>query len=187
MMEVLRTPRMSFRRFTSGDARLFHALDSDPEVMRFISKGAPTPLAEIEQVILPRVLASYGDGHPQGCWAAHSLETGDFLGWFHLRPDRIEPADMELGYRLHRRFWGQGLATEGAKALIKSAFGDWGYSKVSARTLLTNLVSQKVMRKAGLEFEKEFVYSEAMIPGWTEEERRAVKYSGCRPQLHQPA
>ena len=151
-------------------------LDSDPEVMRFITKGKPTPLEQIEKEILPRVLSYYQKSPTQGCWAAHLSGSDDFVGWFHLRPDKITPEEMELGYRLRRAAWGRGLATEGSRALVEVGFREWGCAKISARTLIGNLASQRVMQKAGLQFECEFVYSVEMIPGWTEEERRAVKY-----------
>ena len=158
-------------------------LDSDSEVMRFITKGKPTPLAQIESDILPRVLGYYQKSPTQGCWAAHLSGSHDFIGWFHLRPDKIAPEEMELGYRLRRAAWGRGLATEGSRALIKAGFHEWGCSKISARTLIGNLASQRVMQKAGLHFEGEFVYSAEIIPGWTEEERRAVKYGLSQEQF----
>lgn len=158
-------------------------LDSDPEVMRFITKGQSTPLAQIETEILPRLLGYYRNSPPQGCWAAHLVGADEFVGWFHLRPNKITPEEMELGYRLKRSAWGRGLATEGSRALVRAAFRAWGYDKVSARTLVGNRASQRVMQKAGLQFEGEFSYSAEMIPGWTDQERRAVKYSLTRMQF----
>lgn len=151
--------------------------------MRFITRGQLTPLAQIENEILPRVLGYYGKSPPQGCWAAHLAEGDEFIGWFHLRPDKITPEEMELGYRLKRSAWGRGLATEGSRALVETGFRKWGCSKISARTLVGNLASQRVMEKAGLQFEEKFVYSTELIPGWTEEERRAVKYSLTRQEF----
>lgn len=151
--------------------------------MRFITKGQPTPRSQIENEILPRVLGYYGKSPPQGCWAAHLAEGDEFIGWFHLRPDKITPEEMELGYRLKRSAWGRGLATEGSRALIEKGFGKWGCAKISARTLVGNVASQRVMEKAGLRFEEEFVYSAEIILGWTEEERRAVKYSLTRQEF----
>lgn len=173
---VLATERFYLRQFGPGDARLLFELDSDPEVMRFITKGKPTPLAKIENEILPRVLGYYQKSSTQGVWAACLAAGDEFIGWFHLRPDKITPEEMELGYRLKRSAWGRGLATEGSRALIQAGFRRWGCSKISARTLVGNLASQRVMAKAGLVYEGDFVYSLEMIPGWTEEERRAVKY-----------
>jgi len=179
----LETDRMYFRQFCAEDAELLFELDSDPEVMRFITKGHPTELARIQNEFIPRFLGYYGQSPPRGFWAAHLRESGEFIGWFHLRPDKITPDEMELGYRLKRNSWGRGLATEGSRALIERAFCEWGYEKISARTLVGNLASQRVMKKAGLNFECEFVYSLEIIPGWTEEERRAVKYSVTRAQF----
>lgn len=180
----LETPRMFFRKFDRRDAQLLFELDNDPEVMRFISKGAPTPLERIENVVLPRFLDFYAESPPRGFWAAHLRETSEFIGWFHLRPDKFAPDEMELGYRLKRSVWGRGLATEGSRALIESAFLRWNYAKVSARTLLLNLPSRRVMEKAGLLFESEFLWPGAMMPEWTEEERRGVKYSLTHSQFH---
>ena len=90
---------------------------------------------------------------------------------------------MELGYRLKHSAWGHGLATEGSRALIESALGDWNYPKVSARTLTINPASRRVMEKAGLVFEHDFVWAADALPGWTEEERRGVKYSLRRENL----
>ncbi len=177
---LLDTERLYLRRFVSEDATLLFDLDSDPEVMRFITKGEPTPLAQIENEILPRILSYYLRHPPQGCWAAHLRATGEFIGWFHLRADKMEPEEMELGYRLKRSTWGRGLATEGSRALIAKGFHDWLHRKICARTLVGNTASRRVMEKAGLRFEREFVYGSDVIPGWTEEERRAVKYSLSR-------
>jgi RimJ/RimL family protein N-acetyltransferase len=174
---ILETERMYFRQFRVEDAQRLFELDSDPEVMRFISKGQPTPLARIQNEILPRWIDQYRQSPPRGFWAAHLREGDEFIGWFHLRPDRISPEEMELGYRLKRSVWGRGLATEGSRVLVAKAFHAWGCAKVCARTLAGNRASRRVMEKAGLVFEAEFYYGEDLLPGWTKAERRAVKYS----------
>jgi RimJ/RimL family protein N-acetyltransferase len=181
----LETDRMFFRQFQDADAQLLFELDSDPEVMRFISKGKPTPLARIQNEFIPKHLDSYRRSPPQGFWAAHLRESGLFIGWFHLRPDGISEAEMELGYRLQRNVWGRGLATEGSKALLSKSFNEWGYEKVCARTLADNAASRRVMEKAGLCFECDFHYDADMLHGWVEQERRAVKYSITRAKYLQ--
>jgi RimJ/RimL family protein N-acetyltransferase len=179
---VLETERMYFRQFRDADAQLLFELDSDPEVMRFISKGKPTPLARIQGEIIPKFLEYYRRNPPQGFWAAHLREAGSFIGWFHLRPDIKSAGEMELGYRLQRNVWGRGLATEGSKALLGKAFNEWAYEKVCARTLSDNMASRRVMEKAGLCFECDFHYDADMLHGWVEQERRAVKYSITRAE-----
>lgn len=177
---LLETERLYLRYFTPADAPLLHTLDSDPEVMRFISKGEPTPLAVIAEQKLPRWLRYYDAAPPQGFWAAHEHAADAFLGWFHLRPDRYEPGAMELGYRLRRASWGRGYATEGGRALVEKAFTEWGAERVVARTLVGNVASQRVMEKCGLRFEAQFRYPKSLRPGWTEAERRAVKFGLSR-------
>jgi RimJ/RimL family protein N-acetyltransferase len=183
---LLETERMYFREFLEGDAPLLFELDGDAEVMRFISKGKPTPLAKIQNEIIPKFLNYYRQYPPQGFWAAHLRAGGDFIGWFHLRPSTLLAAEMELGYRLRRNFWGRGLATEGSRALLEKAFQEWGWEKVCAHTMAANLASQRVMEKAGLKFESEFHYDADLLHGWVEQgERRAVKYSITREEYLQ--
>lgn len=164
-----------------GDLDWLVELDSDPEVMRYITYGVPTPRETYERVVLPRWLAASADDPRLGYFAAEDRASGEFLGWFHLRPDRFDPGDQELGYRLARRHWGRGLATEGGVALVEHGFRTVGTSRISSRTLAGNQASQAVMRKCGLAFECAFVYPEDVLAGRDEHERAAVKYSLARP------
>lgn len=172
----LTTERLFLRRFTDDDAPLLHALDSDPEVMRFISGGQPTPLARIEEKVLPAWSRYYETHEHVGYWAAHERASERFVGWFHLRPDREVAAEMELGYRLARRFWGRGYASEGTQALIRKAFNVWGMGRVVARTLVGNAASRRVLEKCGLRFEHRFTFAQELLPGTSVAERAGVKY-----------
>ena len=181
-MRFLETPRLYLRRFVAEDAQLLFDLDSDPEVMRFISKGQPTSMSRIENVIIPKFLNYYAQSPPRGFWAAHERSGDEFIGWFHLRPDIYEAEEIELGYRLKRSAWGRGFATEVSRALVEQAFREWHYEKVSARTLEVNMASRRVMEKAGLQFEREFLWGADLLPEWSREERRGVKYGLARSQ-----
>ena len=174
---LLESARLRLRRFTAADLDLLVELDSDPEVMRWISYGVPTPRERYEHEILPRWFAQYQATPLLGYWAAESRDDGAFVGWFHLRPDRIDDGEQELGYRLRRAAWGQGLATEGSVALLDHGFRRVGTDRISARTLAGNHASQRVMQKCGLRYERDFVYPEDVIAGRSERERAAVKYS----------
>jgi RimJ/RimL family protein N-acetyltransferase len=176
----LTTNRLRLRQFTPADVDYVVALDSDPEVMRYISYGAPTSQEIIEQRVLPSWMKYYERDERIGFWAAELLTTNQFVGWFHLRPDRFVAEEQELGYRLRRDCWAQGFATEGSMALLADGFGGSKFDKISARTLLGNLASQRVMQKCGLTLEECFVYPEHVLRGGNEESRRAVKYSAKR-------
>ncbi|WP_433687349.1 GNAT family N-acetyltransferase [Micromonospora carbonacea] len=89
---LLETGRLRLRRFTGADADALTELDADPEVMRYLTGGRPTPAEVVRGELLPRLLAGY-DRHPGlGRWAAVDRTTGTFLGWFALDAPAAGPA-----------------------------------------------------------------------------------------------
>jgi RimJ/RimL family protein N-acetyltransferase len=181
-MVLLETARLRLRQFTSDDVDRLVELDSDPEVMRYVTFGAPTPRERYVDVFLPRWFAIYRETPLLGYWAAEERATSEFHGWFHLRPDRIDAGEQELGYRLRRASWGRGFATEGAAALVEHGFRQVGADKISARALAGNAASRAVMGKCGLRYETDFVYPQDMIGARSAAECAAVKYSITRSQ-----
>ena len=158
------TERLALRRFTTADAANLLSLDGDPQVMRFLT-GTATPAAQIRDEVLPK-LVGYHLRYPGfGYWAAETLAGGEFIGGFVLRP--VTPTDgaieywpdasgdtgvASLGYRLRRSAWGQGYATEGARALVRLAFTGLGVREIVATTMAVNAGSRRVMEKAGLRY-----------------------------------
>ena len=126
MQAVLETERLVLRRFTGEDVDNLVELDSDPEVMRFITGGRPSSREEIEKLIMPAFLGYDERFGGLGFWAAVERSTGQFVGWFHLRPAEGATDEVELGYRLRRSVWGKGYATEGSRALIEKVFAEYG-------------------------------------------------------------
>ena len=156
MHVLLETDRLILRRFTPADADYLYDLDNDPEVMRYINGGAPTPRAAIQNDILP-VFMHYDERFPEyGFWAAIEQDTGDFVGWFSLRPAQGASYEVILGYRLRRAAWGKGYATEGARALIGKGFTKLGARRVVATTYEHNLASRRVMEKLGMTLVRRF-------------------------------
>lgn len=154
----LETERMILREFTNADEDLLVELDNDAEVMHFLNNGAPVPRAEIVDETLPAFLGYYE--HPErgyGFWAAIEKSTGDFLGWFHFRPNEDDdPHEPELGYRLHRAAWGKGYGAEGSKALIDIGFERFGVQRVYAQTMAVHTASRRVMEKSGMRYVRTF-------------------------------
>jgi RimJ/RimL family protein N-acetyltransferase len=147
----LETERLVLRRFTEADVDNLVELDSDPDVMRYINGGRPTPREEIENDFLPAFLDYYRRFTGYGFWAVIEKSTGDFLGWFHFRPKPDgSPDEPELGYRLRKSAWGKGYGTEGSRALIRKGFTELGVRRVYAQAMVVNLGSSRVMEKAGL-------------------------------------
>ena len=168
---LLTTQRLRLRRMKSGDAERIVRLDSDPEVKRWIDQGQPPDADHIRADVLPRWISMYDRGGGLGFFAAEDRETGEFLGWFHLKPWPESEGALELGYRLHRHRWGLGLATEGSRALVEAAFDHFGAKRVVARAMAANTSSIRVLEKCGLMFSHE--YEETRFPG---DDRTAVVY-----------
>jgi RimJ/RimL family protein N-acetyltransferase len=157
MRVFLETERLVLRQFTEADVENLFELDSDPDVMRFLTGGKPTPRDVIRNDTLPRFLRYYERFEGFGFWAAIEKSTGEFLGWFEFRPpEGGGPEEVELGYRLRRSAWGKGYATEGSRALIRKGFTELGVRRVLASTMAVNVASRRVMEKAGLTLARTF-------------------------------
>jgi RimJ/RimL family protein N-acetyltransferase len=159
----LQTDRLTLRRLTAADEDAIVELDSDPEVMRYLTGGVPTPRAAVRDEILPRWLAWYERSADYGYWAAVERAGDGFVGWFHFRPnpqqrraDGSVRAGVELGYRLRRAAWGNGYATEGGRALVRKGFVELGVERVYAETMTVNARSRHVMQKCGLRHVRTF-------------------------------
>jgi RimJ/RimL family protein N-acetyltransferase len=124
-MILLETLRLRLRQFTLDDTDRLVELDSDPAVMRYITFGVPTPREAYVDDILPYWLEVYRRTPLLGYWAAEDRASGEFHGWFHLRPDRIDAGEQELGYRLRRASWGRGLASECAAVKYSITRSQW--------------------------------------------------------------
>ncbi len=184
--EMLETQRLRLRHLNQDDTDNLFKLDSDPEVMRFISGGITTPYAVIQEEILPRILSYYQKYENVGFWAVIEKASNEFIGWFIFRPaleyqfaealNLAQPDDVEIGWRLARSHWGKGYATEGAKLLVNKGLNEWEIKKIVAWALAENKVSIRVMEKIGLQFERAFSYTESQLPNFNASQRKAVKY-----------
>ena len=141
------TERMTLRPLTFDDVDALVELDSDPEVMRYITGGRPTPREKAIDTVRRRIGRR---------WMAYERTTARFIGWFGLVPSRTTAGEYEVGYRLRREFWGRGLATEGTGALIDRAFSELGATRVWAETMAVNTRSRAVMGRCGLQHGRTF-------------------------------
>ncbi len=164
-MTALQTPTLTLRPCCPTDRADFIRLELDPEVMRFLNGGAVDhEKTDPEDVtfLMPRGSEPY-------VWTARRTATDTFVGWFCLFPETGTLA--EIGYRLRREEWGQGLATEGAMAVVDWGFTNAGYDKVIACTMAVNHGSRRVMEKIGMKYVRtEFPDFPDRIPGSEEGE-----------------
>jgi RimJ/RimL family protein N-acetyltransferase len=145
----LSTGRLLLRRWREADREPFAAMNADRDVMEYFP-------ARLEPAASDQLIARIEAGFDQlgyGLWALELRATGEFLGFTGLAPASVEahftPA-VEVGWRLARRAWGQGYATEAASAALAFGFGDSGLSEIVSFTSAANVCSRAVMERIGM-------------------------------------
>ena len=143
------TDNLAFKPVTEEDLPLLLQLDSDPETMHFFPGGVRTQ-AEIEIKIKKYV----GNYHKKkyGVFIIFDTKIGEFIGRAGF--DDIESGEIEVGYIILRKYWGQGYATRILKALLSWARTNIQKDKVIAYTPVDHTASQRVMQKAGMIYTK---------------------------------
>ena len=153
-MVILETKRLLLRRFISSDLEDLFAFYSDPDVTKYIP-DAPRSYEETKEE-----LEWFLNGHPKfpelGLWATIYKETGQFIGRCGLLPWTIDgQQEVEVAFALSKAYWGQGLATEVAQALVHYGFEHLGFSRLICLIDNDNRGSINVATKVGMAFEKE--------------------------------
>lgn len=146
---ALQTPRLILREWRDSDIEPFAAMFADPLVMEFLP--AAPDRAAIEAIV-GRIRAHFAE-HGFGWWAAELRESGQFIGFIGLARGNFEahftPA-VEIGWRLASAYWGQGYATEGAKAALDFGFTRLGLAEIVSFTVPANRRSWRVMQRIGM-------------------------------------
>ena len=152
-MTVLRTERLLLRRWRPDDLDALAAIDGDPDVMRYIGDGS---VRDAEQTAT--ALASMErrwDEQGFGLFAAEDTASGELVGWVGLAVPTFLPEVLpavEIGWRLARPWWGRGLATEGARAVLADGFERVGLDEIVSIRHVDNEASARVMAKLGFQF-----------------------------------
>lgn len=150
--KILETKRLILRCLTMDDLDNLVALYHSPEVRKYYSEGIPSfeeTKQELEWMI-NQCYVKYGFG----MWATIEKETDKFIGRCGLTPMDIEGhEEIEVGYMLAREYWGQGLATEAAQAILQYGFEQAGLSRLICVINPENLASSKVAEKIGMKLE----------------------------------
>ena len=178
---TLRTTRLTLVPLADQHLDDEAELDSDPEVMRFLTGRAMTR-EEVETRHAGRLAEGrLVDG--LGFWAG--FVDGEFVGWWILGPvvaDGVVVAGAaELGYRLRRAWWRRGLASEGSRELLRYGFEEVGLERVHAETMAVNAGSRAVMASVGLRYVRTFDggYDDDPLPG---SEHGEVEYAVTRAE-----
>jgi RimJ/RimL family protein N-acetyltransferase len=146
---IIRTLRTQLRCWEEADRDAFACMHGHPEVMQ--DYGGPISRGESDTKF-DRYVAAYRQ-HGFCRWAIERRE-GAFLGYAGIMPSRLDHpigSHIEIGWRLMRQAWGQGYATEAARAALNDAFARMGFAEAVAYTAPDNLRSRAVTNRLPLE------------------------------------
>lgn len=151
-MNILETPRLIVRHLEPDDLDNVYAVTSDPDVMHYVDNNQPLTREETQRWldISLRHYEIFGYGY---C-ALIDKSTGEFAGLGGLAPSPDSPGEVELAYILKKAYWGMGLATEIAQALLDFGFNQVGLKRIIATIDPHNLPSRRVAEKLGMKYER---------------------------------
>jgi RimJ/RimL family protein N-acetyltransferase len=152
------TQRTLLRRWQEDDLDAFAEVTSQPEVMRWIGDG--NVLDREGTAARLDVFRRHWEEHGFGLFALVLRETGELAGFTGLAVPTFLPEVLpavEIGWRLGRRHWGQGLATEAARAVVQHARDDLGLERLVSIHQVGNDASARVMIKLGMSLERETI------------------------------
>lgn len=158
---ILKTPELS-------DYDHLLALRSDPDVMKYIGDGSTHTATQVRDFLQGAI--EYQKKHGIGFCCVFEKESREFIGQaglFHLGYCDEQP-EIEIAYRLHKKFWGKGYATELVKALIRWGFDNLPVNKLIAATHPENTASQNVLKKSGLDFREKRLWHNGSEVFWYE-------------------
>ncbi len=146
-MKILETPRLRLREMVPDDLDFLATMLGNPDVSRYYERRFTRSDAE---EWLERQLDRYRrDGH--GLWLVTDREDDAPLGQVGLALQEVEGERLpEVGWLLHRPFWGHGYATEAGAAVRDAAFSRWRYPRVISLIRPENVPSQKVAQRIGM-------------------------------------
>lgn len=142
----IQTPSFVIRDFKPEEQDLFVNIFDDERVIVHLPRRSRKELIDLFQ----SALKDYASGSPLGRWGIFNNGDGDFIGFCLLRRYEKEPGKIELGYVLHQKYWGKGIASDMARIMVAQGFKNKDVGELVAVTTLGNTGSQKVLLKAGM-------------------------------------
>jgi len=162
-MIVLETERLLLRRWKDSDRQPFSRLNADPRVMEFM----PSRLSREESDRLVDQIESHFRKRGFGLYAVELRQDHSFIGFIGLAVPFLRAhftPCVEIGWRLSADYWGQGLATEGAREVMRHAFERLGLEELVSFTVPANVRSRRVMEKLGMTYQPADEFDHPRLP-----------------------
>lgn len=152
---LIETERLLIRPFNLDDILPAYEMNLDPAVSKFTGDGGIVSLKETERRIVEDVMGDY-QKHGFGRFAVELKGEKGFIGFTGLKfLDDFN--EVDIGFRFMKKYWGNGIATESAKACLKYGFETLKMEKIIGLVLPGNIASIRVLEKLNFKFEKEII------------------------------
>lgn len=152
MSIVAESERLALYQFSSRDIDGFYHLNHDPVVLQYTGDKAFQNKQEVEAFI--QAYSHYQE-HGFGRWSVYLKADNRYLGFCGLRFS-TESQEVDIGYRIVREYWGQGIATEAASIALELGFKQFNIASIVGRAMQANRASFAVLKKLSFKFEKDF-------------------------------
>jgi RimJ/RimL family protein N-acetyltransferase len=165
----LETERLTLRPFEEGDYDAMYAMQSHPEVARWLY-NEPRTADEVRDLLARKIAGSKFT--KENDWASAAVverDSGVVVGDLAMHWVSEEHRTLEVGFIFDPRHQGRGYATESSRAAVDWAFGDGGFHRVIGRTEARNTASARVLEKLGMRLEAHFVENEWVKGEWQSE------------------
>lgn len=162
-MDTLTTPRLLLRPWRQSDRAPFAAINADPVVMEFFPSVLDVTQTE---AMVDRIEAHFAK-HSFGLWAVEIptvTESAGFVGLCYPRFTASFTPCVEIGWRLGRKYWEQGYATEGARVALQYGFDVLGLAEILSFTSPLNQRSRRVMEKLGMKHDPSDDFDHPLVP-----------------------
>jgi RimJ/RimL family protein N-acetyltransferase len=149
---ITESERLYLREFIEQDAKDLYLLNNDPDVIRYTGDPPFESIDSAQQFVKEYDhYLNYGFGR----WAVIRKDNNAFIGWCGLKYNEEE--EIDIGFRLFKKEWGHGYATEAAKASIDYASEKLKMKHFIGRCAQDNKASISVLKKLG------FLYQEKRV------------------------
>lgn len=150
---ILKTERLLLHETTANEAEDMYNLNNDPEVIKHTGNDGFVSIEKSREFI-----TNYTDykKYGYGRWTARLKENDEIIGWCGLK-FLEDMQEVDIGYRLHKKHWGKGYATEAAKACLEFGKTQLGMKRIIGMAEKKNLASIRIFEKLNMQFEKDFI------------------------------
>ena len=146
---TITTARLILRGFSEEDVEPLHRILGEEGVLRFFPNTDPPSQDRVQRLILGQL--KHWEERGYGWWAIEPRSQSELIGWSGLQ-FLPETEEIEVAYLLDKAFWGQGFATEAARASIQYGFEDLSLESIVGIVHPENIASQRVIEKLGMTF-----------------------------------